>query len=147
MTLSKTDPLIIGGANVDPDAVRVKTPERRVKTPPPERSVAISPPPERSVTSAPPERSVPSPPSETKEKKKGGWMNKIIDVKEARDQIIFSLPMILTSVAYYFILLISVMFAGHLGQLQLAGSNLANSTAAVTGFSLMVRSRYIHFFD
>ncbi|KAL8505811.1 hypothetical protein ACS0TY_016873 [Phlomoides rotata] len=66
------------------------------------------------------------------------WLSKLIDVEEAKDQIIFALPMILINVAYYFIPLVSVMFAGHLGELELAGSNLANSWAAVTGFSLMV---------
>ncbi|KAL8511304.1 hypothetical protein ACS0TY_017926 [Phlomoides rotata] len=144
MTLSKTDPLILrANAGGVADAVTVKTP-------PPERSHVASPPPERCVTSAPPERSmakspppetsVAIPPAERPEAEKMGaeWLNKVVDVKEAWDQIIFSLPMILTSVAYYFILLISVMFAGHLGELELAGSNLANSTAGVTGFSLMV---------
>ncbi|PIN00539.1 putative membrane protein, predicted efflux pump [Handroanthus impetiginosus] len=67
-----------------------------------------------------------------------GWLNKIIDVEEAKGQIVFALPMILTNVSYYFIPLVSVMFAGHLGELELAGSNLANSWAAVSGFSLMV---------
>lgn len=67
-----------------------------------------------------------------------GWLNKLIDVAEAKEQVMFALPMILTNAAYYFILLVSVMFAGHLGELPLAASNLANSWAAVTGFSLMV---------
>ncbi|KAL0320658.1 UNVERIFIED_CONTAM: protein DETOXIFICATION 18 [Sesamum radiatum] len=67
-----------------------------------------------------------------------GWLNKVIDVEEAKDQILFALPMILTNVSYYVIPLVSVMFAGHLGELQLAGSNLANSWAAVSGFDLMV---------
>ncbi|XP_020554420.1 protein DETOXIFICATION 18 isoform X2 [Sesamum indicum] len=67
-----------------------------------------------------------------------GWLNKVIDVEEAKDQILFALPMILTNVSYYCIPLVSVMFAGHLGELQLAGSNLANSWAAVSGFDLMV---------
>lgn len=67
-----------------------------------------------------------------------GWLNKLIDVAEAKEQVVFALPMILTNVGYYFILLVSVMFAGHLGELPLAASNLANSWAAVTGFSLMV---------
>ncbi|KAL6529714.1 hypothetical protein OROGR_015337 [Orobanche gracilis] len=44
--------------------------------------------------------------------------------------MLFALPMILTNVSYYFIPLVSVMFAGHLGDLELAGSNLANSWAA-----------------
>ncbi|XP_073029792.1 protein DETOXIFICATION 18-like [Primulina eburnea] len=71
-------------------------------------------------------------------KKEGGWLSKVIDVEEAKDQMLFALPMILTNVSYYFIPLVSVMFAGHLGELELAGSNLANSWAAVTGYALMV---------
>ncbi|KAL6570620.1 Protein DETOXIFICATION 18 [Orobanche gracilis] len=67
-----------------------------------------------------------------------GWLGKVIDLEEAKDQILFALPMILTNVSYYFIPLVSVMFAGHLGDLELAGSNLANSWAAVSGFALMV---------
>ncbi|KAL6554232.1 Protein DETOXIFICATION 18 [Orobanche minor] len=67
-----------------------------------------------------------------------GWLGKVIDVEEAKKQILFAVPMILTNVSYYFIPLVSVMFAGHLGDLELAGSNLANSWAAVSGFALMV---------
>ncbi|CAA2966614.1 MATE efflux family LAL5-like [Olea europaea subsp. europaea] len=44
------------------------------------------------------------------------WGSKIINVDEAKDQILFALPMILTNVAYYFIPLVYVMFAGHLGE-------------------------------
>lgn len=66
------------------------------------------------------------------------WWNKIVDVGEAKNQILFALPMILTNVSYYLIPLVSVMFAGHLGQLQLAASNLANSWASVSGLALMV---------
>ncbi|KAL1563746.1 protein DETOXIFICATION 18-like [Salvia divinorum] len=51
---------------------------------------------------------------------------------EARKQISLALPMIFTNVVYFFIPLISVMFAGHLGHL------LANSWAAASGFDLMV---------
>ncbi|KAM1808166.1 hypothetical protein ACFX11_031083 [Malus domestica] len=69
---------------------------------------------------------------------KGGWWNKVLDVEEAKNQVLFSLPMILTNVCYYMIPLISVMFAGHLGELQLAGATLANSWATVTGFAFMV---------
>ncbi|XP_057539978.1 protein DETOXIFICATION 18-like isoform X2 [Amaranthus tricolor] len=63
---------------------------------------------------------------------------KWVDEKEAKSQIIFSLPMILTNVFYYMIPLVSVMFAGHLGPLQLAASTLANSWATVTGFAFMI---------
>ncbi|KAL5715458.1 hypothetical protein ACHQM5_017272 [Ranunculus cassubicifolius] len=70
--------------------------------------------------------------------KKGGILDKIIDVEEAKTQIMFSIPMIITNVSYYAITLVSVMFAGHLGQLELASSTLANSWATVTGMALMV---------
>ncbi|KAL7087636.1 hypothetical protein ACP275_13G079600 [Erythranthe tilingii] len=66
------------------------------------------------------------------------WWNKVVDVEEAKDQILFALPMILTNVTYYFIPLVSVMFAGHLGNLELAGSNLAGTWASVSGFAFMV---------
>ncbi|KAK3198546.1 hypothetical protein Dsin_021961 [Dipteronia sinensis] len=69
----------------------------------------------------------------------GGWWRKVLvlDVEEAKNQVLFSLPMILTNVFYYAIPLVSVMFAGHLGHLQLAGATLANSWATVTGFAFM----------
>ncbi|KAK4851777.1 hypothetical protein QYF36_018359 [Acer negundo] len=65
------------------------------------------------------------------------WWRKVLDVEEAKIQVLFSLPMILTNVFYYAIPLVSVMFAGHLGHLQLAGATLANSWATVTGFAFM----------
>nr|GMD84100.1 protein DETOXIFICATION 18-like [Ipomoea batatas] len=61
-----------------------------------------------------------------------------LDLEEAKHQILFALPMILTTASFYFIPLVSVMFSGHLGQLPLAASNLANSWAVVTGLSFMV---------
>nr|XP_043629328.1 protein DETOXIFICATION 18-like [Erigeron canadensis] len=66
------------------------------------------------------------------------WLKKVLDWEEAKNQILFSLPMILTNVAYYSIPLVSVMFAGHLGEVELAAANLANSWATVTGLSFMV---------
>ncbi|KAL7582766.1 hypothetical protein Lser_V15G45358 [Lactuca serriola] len=66
------------------------------------------------------------------------WWKKVLDWGEAKIQILFSLPMLLTNVAYYCIPLVSVMFAGHLGEAELAASNLANSWATVTGLSFMV---------
>ncbi|KAG9439250.1 hypothetical protein H6P81_019415 [Aristolochia fimbriata] len=71
------------------------------------------------------------------EKKEVGWWKKALDVEEAKHQVLFSVPMILTNVSYYCITLISVMFAGHLGELELAGATLANSWATVTGLALM----------
>ncbi|KAL2900326.1 Protein DETOXIFICATION 19 [Bienertia sinuspersici] len=66
------------------------------------------------------------------------WWDKLIDCKEAKEQVLYSLPLVLTNVCYYLIPLVSVMFSGHLGQLQLAGSTLANSWAYVTGFAFML---------
>ncbi|KAK1257264.1 MATE efflux family protein ALF5 [Acorus gramineus] len=61
-----------------------------------------------------------------------------MDMEEAKEQVLFSVPMIITNVSYYSITLISVMFAGHLGDLELASSTLANSWAVVTGLALVV---------
>ncbi|CAK9182991.1 unnamed protein product [Ilex paraguariensis] len=72
-----------------------------------------------------------------KRERKERWWKKVLDVKEAKNQVLFSLPMILTNVSFYLIPAISVMFAGHLGELQLAAGNLANSWATVTGLSFM----------
>ncbi|KAK9077480.1 hypothetical protein SSX86_005817 [Deinandra increscens subsp. villosa] len=68
----------------------------------------------------------------------GRWRKEVLDWEEAKNQILFSLPLILTNVAYYLIPLTSVMFAGHHGEVALAASNLANSWATVTGLSFMV---------
>ena len=77
-----------------------------------------------------------------------GWKKVLfLDVEETRNQILFSLPMILTNVFYYMITLVSVMFAGHLGELELAGATLANSWAMVTGFAFMVTHSRTSFHD
>jgi antibiotic biosynthesis monooxygenase (ABM) superfamily enzyme len=80
------------------------------------------------------------------EKRRLRW-KKVLDVEEAKNQILFSLPMILTNVFYYLITLVSVMFAGHLGELELAGATLANSWATVTGFAFMVTQPRTSFHD
>ncbi|KAF2286323.1 hypothetical protein GH714_014073 [Hevea brasiliensis] len=72
---------------------------------------------------------------ETRRRKR--WWKNVLDVEEAKNQMLFSLPMILTSVFYYSITLVSVMFAGRLGNLELAGATLAYSWASVTGFTFM----------
>ncbi|WKA12109.1 hypothetical protein VitviT2T_029532 [Vitis vinifera] len=66
------------------------------------------------------------------------WWKRVLDVEEAKKQVLFGLPMILTNVFYYSITLVSVMFAGHLGELELAGATLANSWATVTGIAFMI---------
>uniref|UniRef100_A0A9I9DIX9 Protein DETOXIFICATION n=1 Tax=Cucumis melo TaxID=3656 RepID=A0A9I9DIX9_CUCME len=65
------------------------------------------------------------------------WWKKVLDMEESKLQLLFSLPLILTNVFYYMITLVSVMFAGHLGELELAAATLANTLASVTGFALM----------
>jgi len=55
-------------------------------------------------------------------------------------QLAFAAPMVATSMAYYAIPLVSVMFAGRLGDLQLAAATLGNSWGTVTGIALMVRT-------
>ena len=66
------------------------------------------------------------------------WWNKILDMEEAKHQLMFSLPMIFTNLFYYLFTLVSVMLVGHLGELQLAGATLANSWFSVTGVAVMV---------
>ncbi|WRX28225.1 Multi antimicrobial extrusion protein - like 10 [Theobroma cacao] len=75
--------------------------------------------------------------SEANKHDQGRWWKKALDLQEAKNQVIFSLPMILTSVFYFSITMVSVMFAGHLGELELASATLANSWATVTGFAFM----------
>ncbi|KAA8523921.1 hypothetical protein F0562_010344 [Nyssa sinensis] len=69
---------------------------------------------------------------------KARWWKRILDVEAAKNQVLFSLPITITNLSYYLIPLVSVMFAGHLGELQLAGSNLAHSWSTVTGLTLMI---------
>ncbi|KAK8651869.1 hypothetical protein V6N13_141446 [Hibiscus sabdariffa] len=65
------------------------------------------------------------------------WEN-VMDFGEAKIQILFAVPVVLSNVFYSSITMVSVMFAGHLGEVELAASTLANSWAAVTGFAFMV---------
>ncbi|KAK8591535.1 hypothetical protein V6N13_031576 [Hibiscus sabdariffa] len=67
----------------------------------------------------------------------GRCWTKVMDLAEAKVQILFAVPMVLCNVFYFLITMVSVMFAGHLGDVELAGSTLANSWAIVTGFAFM----------
>ncbi|KAB2049230.1 hypothetical protein ES319_A13G162200v1 [Gossypium barbadense] len=67
----------------------------------------------------------------------GRCWKKVMDLGEAKTQIMFAVPMVLSNVFYFSITMVSVMFAGHLGEVELAGSTLANSWATVTGFAFM----------
>ncbi|KAI4346810.1 hypothetical protein L6164_007676 [Bauhinia variegata] len=66
-----------------------------------------------------------------------GWWNKVLDFDEAKKQILFALPMVLNNLFYYMIPLISLMLAGHFGELQLAGATLANSWNVVSGLGVV----------
>ncbi|KAK8651863.1 hypothetical protein V6N13_141442 [Hibiscus sabdariffa] len=68
----------------------------------------------------------------------GRCWNKVMDFAEAKVQVLFAVPMVLCNVFYFSITMVSVMFAGHLGEVELAGSALASSWANVTGFAFMV---------
>ena len=75
---------------------------------------------------------------EEEEETNRGCCKNVLDVAEAKTQFLFSLPMILTNVFAYLITLISAMFTGHLGKLELASATLANSWVGVTGLTIMV---------
>lgn len=72
------------------------------------------------------------------ERIRSSWVQKVINLEESKAQIIYALPVIFTNLFIYCIPLTSVMFASHLGQLELAGATLANSWATVTGVTFMV---------
>ncbi|XP_039002719.1 protein DETOXIFICATION 19-like [Hibiscus syriacus] len=67
----------------------------------------------------------------------GCFWKRVMDLGEAKTQILFAVPMVLSNVFYYLITMVSVMFSGHLGEVELAASTLANSWATVTGFAFM----------
>lgn len=74
-----------------------------------------------------------------RERIRSSWVQKVINLlEEFKAQIIYALPVIFTNLFIYCIPLTSVMFASHLGQLELAGATLANSWATVTGVTSMV---------
>jgi MATE family multidrug resistance protein len=68
------------------------------------------------------------------------WIRRVIDTEEAWAQLQFAVPMVLTNMFYYTIPLVSVMFSGHLGDVQLAGATLGNTWATVTGYAFVVRT-------
>ncbi|OMO72149.1 Multi antimicrobial extrusion protein [Corchorus olitorius] len=65
------------------------------------------------------------------------WWERVLDFGEAKTQVLFAVPMVLSNVFYFSLTMVSVMFAGHLGELELAASTLAHSWAGVTGFAFM----------
>jgi MATE family multidrug resistance protein len=66
------------------------------------------------------------------------WRGGMWDAEEAAGQVAFAAPMVATSMAFYAIPLVSVMYAGRIGDVELAGATLGNSWGTVTGIALMV---------
>jgi MATE family multidrug resistance protein len=71
-------------------------------------------------------------------------LGRVLDTEEARAQLRFAVPMVVTSMAYSSIPLVSVMFSGHLGDVHLASATLGSSWANVTGYAFLVRTVYIY---
>ncbi|KMZ74622.1 MATE efflux family protein [Zostera marina] len=59
-------------------------------------------------------------------------------LSEIKRQIWLAGPCIIINVFFSILQIISIMFVGHLGEVQLSGASLATSMAGVTGFSPMV---------
>ena len=70
----------------------------------------------------------------------GIWRKDILE--EAKKLLWLAVPMIMVNLFQFSIQVISLMFVGHLGELALSGASLATSFANVTGFNVLVRSRY-----
>ncbi|XWS09420.1 hypothetical protein CRYUN_Cryun40dG0083200 [Craigia yunnanensis] len=62
------------------------------------------------------------------------WKEKVFDLREAKEQIVIALPLIVAYVFIYSMTLVSVMFAGHLGELELAGLSGALETLCGQAF-------------
>ncbi|CAM6093504.1 unnamed protein product [Calypogeia fissa] len=70
---------------------------------------------------------------EESEAEESGWL-----VAELWKQFWLAGPMVCVGLLQYSLHLISVMFVGHLGKLELASASIAISFAGVTGFSLLI---------
>ncbi|XP_039804453.1 protein DETOXIFICATION 16-like isoform X2 [Panicum virgatum] len=57
---------------------------------------------------------------------------------EVRRQVELAAPLVACSLLQYSLQVVSVMFAGHLGELSLSGASVAASFANVTGFSVLL---------
>lgn len=60
-------------------------------------------------------------------------------LSEAKRQLRLALPLVSSNLLVFALQVISIMFVGHLGELQLSGASLATSFSSVTSFSLLVR--------
>lgn len=61
---------------------------------------------------------------------------------ETKKALALAWPLSLFNVAGFSILVITLMFVGHLGELELSSASIATSFSAVTGFIVMVSSPY-----
>ncbi|XP_047964187.1 protein DETOXIFICATION 16-like [Salvia hispanica] len=59
-------------------------------------------------------------------------------MKEGKKQVGLAIPLIIVNMLLHFVQVISLMFVGHLGELQLSSASMATSFAAVTGFSVLL---------
>ncbi|KAL5123023.1 Protein DETOXIFICATION 9 [Glycine soja] len=59
-------------------------------------------------------------------------------VQELKNVSLMAAPMVVVSVSQFLLQVVSLMMAGHLGELSLAGVALATSFADVTGFSILM---------
>lgn len=73
----------------------------------------------------------------------GDIRKQIID--EVKKQIGLAGPLIAVSLLQYCLEVISIMFAGHLGQLSLSSASMATSFASFTGFSVLVSHFFLSF--
>jgi MATE family multidrug resistance protein len=62
----------------------------------------------------------------------------LISWKEVKILASLSGPLILGNLLNFLLLLVSLTFVGHCGEIELSGAAIANSFAVVTGFSVVV---------
>ncbi|KAL6883789.1 hypothetical protein ACP4OV_011203 [Aristida adscensionis] len=69
----------------------------------------------------------------------GAWLlvGRVVDTEEAWAQMKLAAPMVLTTMSYYGIPMVSVMFSGHRGDVSLAGATLGSSWASITGYAVL----------
>jgi MATE family multidrug resistance protein len=62
----------------------------------------------------------------------------LISWKEVKIVASLAGPLILGNLLNFLLLLVSLTFVGHCGEIELSGASIANSFAVVTGFSVVV---------
>ncbi|CAL0301507.1 unnamed protein product [Lupinus luteus] len=71
------------------------------------------------------------------EKSKSSAIRRTEILEEVRKQLWLAGPLIIVNLLNFSLQVISVMFVGHLGELALSGTSMANSFASVTGFTFL----------